>query len=419
MGAFSRALLAAGLLACLSASSALSSPSRAGTRVLSYRSPEALRTLLARTGLKVERNLPALRSVVVANSTVGARPVQRYVNSQPQSTEPAVRDMYWAGVPYEWEYTAARVDQVPDAVLRAAARIKIAVVDTGCDVRQPDLAAKSPAVYSVIHPRARRDVRDYYGHGTFVASLAAGSVSNGEGIAGFGGDAQLICVQIVHTDGSISDVDEAAGIVYAVRHGAKIINLSLGGVEPSMLETRAIRYAQRHGALIVAAAGNEFHDGNPVEYPAALLQPKGSDGRGGSGLSVGASTRTGERAPFSNTGSYVSLVAPGDTVFAALSGYSDWSRATLPGSQSGIYGFSSGTSFATPEVAGAAALVWAANPALSARQVAAVLKRSASGRGVWTPSRGFGVLDVATAVELAPTVAPADPAAKKLLSRVR
>ena len=287
MGAFSRALAVAGLLACLSASSALSSPSRAGTRVLTYRSPQALRTLLARTGLKVERNLPALHSVVVADSIVGTRPVERFLSSQPQSTEPGVRDMYWAGVPYEWEYTAAHVDRVPDSVLRAAAGVKIAVVDTGCDLRQPDIAAKSPEVYSVIHPRARRDVRDYYGHGTFVASLAAGSVTNNDGIAGLGGDARLMRVQIVHADGSISDVDEAAGIVYAVKRGAKIINLSLGGAEPSALETRAVRYAQRHGVLVVAAAGNEFHYGNPVEYPAALLQPTGSDGRGGSGLSVG------------------------------------------------------------------------------------------------------------------------------------
>jgi subtilisin family serine protease len=387
--------------------------------VLGYRSPQALRTLLARTGLKVERNLPALHAVVVADSTVGTRPVARFVSSQPQSTEPAVRDMYWAGVPYEWEYTAAHVDGVPDSVLRAAAQIKIAVVDTGCDVRQPDIAAKSPEVYSVIHPQAREDVRDYYGHGTFVASLAAGSVTNGEGIAGFGGDARLMCVQIVHADGSISDVDEAAGIVYAVKHGSKIVNLSLGGVQPSALETRAVRYAQRHGVLVVAAAGNEFHYGNPVEYPAALLQPKGSDGRGGDGLSVGASTLKGERAPFSNAGSYVSLVAPGENVFAALSGYSDWSRMPLPGSSAGVYGFASGTSFATPEVAGVAALVWAANPGLSAGQVATILKRSASGHGAWTPSLGFGVLDAAAAVALAPTIAPAVPAARKLLTRVR
>jgi subtilisin family serine protease len=415
MGAFSRALVVAGVLACLSASSALSTSSHATTRVLTYRSPQALKTLLARTGFKVERNLPALHAVEVSGSTVGSRPVGRFPSSQPQSTEPAVRDMYWVGVPYEWEYTAAHVDQVPDSVLRAAARIKIAVIDTGVDLRQPDIAAKNPQVYSVIHPKNRRDVRDYYGHGTFVASLAAGSVTNGEGIAGFGGDAQLLCVQVAHADGSISDVDEAAGIVYAVKHGARIINLSLGGLDPSALETRAVRYAQRHGVLVVAAAGNEFRDGNPVEYPAALLQPKGSNGRGGSGLSVGASTLKGERAYFSNTGSYVSLVAPGDTVFADLSGYADWSRAALPGSTAGIYGFSSGTSFSTPEVAGAAALVWAANPALSAQQVATILKRTASGNGTWNPDLGFGVLDAGAAVALAPTIAPAVPAAAKLL----
>src|SRR3954452_12162356 len=343
MNALARAFAVAGLLFCLSASSALSSSTRSPTRVLTYRSPQALKTLLARTGLKVERNLPALHAVEVAGGTVGTRPVARYVSTQPESTEPAVRDMYWVGVPYEWQYAASRVDQVPDAVLRAASKFEIAVVDTGCDLRQPDLAAKSPEVYSVVH-KDRKDIRDFYGHGTFVASLAAGSVTNGEGIAGFGGDARLLCVQVAHRDGSISDVDEAAGIVYAVEHGAKIINLSLGGLEPSALETRAVRYAQRHGALIVAAAGNEFHEGNPIEYPAALLQPKGSYGRGGSGLSVGASTLKGERAYFSNAGSYVSLAAPGDDVFGALSGYSDWSRAPLPGSSTGIYGFSSGTS---------------------------------------------------------------------------
>jgi len=418
MSAFARVLVVAGLLLCLSAPSAFSASTGPSTRVLTYRSPQALKTLLARTGLKVERNLPALHAVEVAGGTVGTRPVARYVSTQPESTEPAVRDMYWVGVPYEWQYAASRVDQVPDAVLRAASKLEIAVVDTGCDLRQPDLAAKSPEVYSVVH-KDRRDVRDFYGHGTFVASLAAGSVTNGEGIAGFGGDARLLCVQVAHRDGSISDVDEAAGIVYAVEHGAKIVNLSLGGVDPSSLETRAVRYAQRHGVLIVAAAGNEFHEGNPIEYPAVLLQPKGSYGRGGSGLSVGASTLKGQRAYFSNTGSYVSLAAPGNDVFAALSGYSDWSPAALPGSRTGIYGFSSGTSFATPEVAGAAALVWAANPVLSARQVATILKRSASGHGAWTPTLGFRILDVAAAVELAPSIAPErGPAAKQLLRRV-
>ena len=418
MSAVSRVLAAGGLLLCLSAPGALASPSRVSSRVLTYRSPQALRTLLARTHLRVKRNLPALHAVEVEGATVGARPVSRHVFAEPESTEPAVRDLYWLGIPYEWQYTATHADQVAESVLRAAAGVTIAVIDTGIDVSQPDIAAKAPEVYSVVHPRNRRDARDYYGHGTFVASLAAGSVTNGEGIAGFGGDAKLLVVQVANDDGWINDVDEAAGIVYAVKRGARIINLSLGGTERSKLETRAVRYAQRHGVLFVAAAGNEFHLGNPVEYPAALLQRPGSRGHGGSGLSVGASTLKGARASFSNTGSYISLAAPGDNVFADLSGYSDWSPAPLPGSRAGLYGFSSGTSFAAPEVAGAAALVWAANPGLKARQVATILKRTASGNGTWNRKLGFGAIDVAAAVELAPKIGPAVPAAEKLLKRL-
>ena len=78
-----------------------------------------------------------------------------------------------------------------------------------------------------------------------------------------------------------------------------------------------------------------------------------------------------------------------------------WPRSRLAGSHAGLYGWSSGTSFSTPEVAGAAALVWAANPALTAQQVAAVLKSTASGSGRWNPRLGFGVIDVAAAVAAA------------------
>src|ERR687886_80646 len=101
--------------------------------------------------LRVTRHLPTLKAVVVAASTVGARPVTRYVSAQPESTEPAVRDQYWVGVPYEWQFTSTNSQLVPEAIQRAAARIKIAVVDTGCDTRQPDLAAKSPQVYSAVN----------------------------------------------------------------------------------------------------------------------------------------------------------------------------------------------------------------------------------------------------------------------------
>ena len=271
------------------------------------------------------------------------------------------------GLPYEWQYVATRVNEVPEEILRAASAVKIAVIDTGLDVTHPDIAAKNPETWDIVHRRT--NVVDRDGHGTFVSALAAGSVTNGDGIAGFGGDAQLLMIKAVGAGDSFSDVDEAAGIVYAVDHGAKIINLSIGGEGSSPLETRAIQYAATRNVLLVAAAGNEYEQGNPVEYPAAALQPVGSRGQGGFGLAVAASTMSGRRAHFSNTGTQISLAAPGDSVFGAIAAGSSreyWPRYPLPGSTAGLYGWSSGTSFSTPEVAGAAALVWGANPELNA-----------------------------------------------------
>ena len=287
---------------------------------------------------------------------------------------------------------------VPDDALRAAASVKIGVIDSGADLNAPDVGDKAPGTWSVLSRSP--NVRDVLGHGTFVSSLAAGSVTNGIGISGFGGDAQLLVVKAIDPDGYITDVQEAAAIVYAVKHGAKIINLSIGGDETSKIERRAIEWAARHGVLFVAAAGNEHDEGNPVEYPAALLQPVGSNGRGGIGLAVGATAMDGTHAYFSNTGSYISLAAPGYNVFAAESADSDWPRATLPWTSPGYYGWASGTSFSAPEVAGAAALVWGANPQLTAGQVASILKQSADGSD-WNPELGWGILNAAAAVQLA------------------
>jgi subtilisin family serine protease len=317
-------------------------------------------------------------------------------------TEPALMAMFRPGLPYEWQYVVTRENEVPEEVLRAASAIKIAVVDTGLDVTHPDIAAKAPETWDIV--RHRTNVVDRDGHGTFVSALAAGAVNNNEGIAGFGGDAKLLMVKAVGAGESFSDVDEAAAIVYAVDHGANIINLSLGGEGTSPLEQRAIDYAASHNVLLVAAAGNEYEDGNPIEYPAAALQPPGSKGQGGVGLSVAASTMRGNRVYFSNTGSQISLAAPGDNVFGAVANGSPrdyFPRYTLPGSLAGLYGWSSGTSFSSPEVAGAAALVWAANQSLTAQQVAGILKATASGGGKWNPRLGYGVIDVAAAVAAA------------------
>jgi len=348
----------------------------------------------------ISRQASAYRSVAILQRAglrvpLVVRPVMRRALSV---DEPALADTYQPGIAWEWQWDAARLNEVPDSVLRAAVGVKIAVIDSGADVSAPDLADKSPHTWSVLSRST--GVRDRLGHGTFVASLATGSVANGSGISGFGGDAQLLVVQAIDSDGYITDVDEAAAIVYAVRHGAKIVNLSIGGTETSQVERQAIRWAARRGVLIVAAAGNEHDEGNQPEYPAALLQPLGSHGRGGIGLAVGATSMDGTRAYFSNTGSYLSLAAPGYNVFAAESADAPWPRAQLPWASPGYYGWASGTSFSSPEVAGVAALVWAANPRLTAQQVAKVLKQSATGT-TWNRELGWGRLDAAAAVELA------------------
>ena len=385
---------------------------QAATSVVGYDSEAQLHAAVRASGGRVVRTLPRLRVAEVETppSALLSRAGIDYVETvtrRVSAAEPALAPWTsssapFANAPFEWQWAATRANAVPASVLRAARAITIAVVDTGADLSAPDLRSKAPEAYSVVN--GTTNVRDRNGHGTFVSSIAAGSVSNGEGIAGFGGDARLLVVQAGGPDGSFTDVDEAAAIVYAVDHGARIVNLSLGGVETSATERRAVEYAAAHGVLLVAAAGNEYEDGNPLEYPAALLQPPGSQGLGGIGLSVGASTQRGTRASFSNTGSHLSLAAPGEEVLGALSSFSQpsyYPRFALPGSGSGLYGYASGTSFAAPQVAGAAALVWAARPTATATEVAQILKQTASSRGAWNPALGYGVIDVAAAVATA------------------
>jgi subtilisin family serine protease len=394
-----------------------------------YESLRALRDAAGDEGAIVVHRIPALRVAEVRStharfaSSLARHPgisfVQRLAPRR-EAAEPALAFASGTEVPWEWQYATTRADVVPESILRAAGAVTIAVVDTGADVSAPDLAAKRPVTFST---RGRTsDVRDTVGHGTFVAALAAGSVTNGDGIAGFGGDAKLMIVKAGTGDGSFTDVDEASAIAYAVDHGARIINLSLGGTSTSTVEASAVDYAAAHGVLVVAAAGNDFAGGNPTMYPAALVQPLGSNGLGGKGLAVGATDATGERAAFSSTGTYVSLAAPGDRVFSAVSSTSPealFPRVALPGSLGGFYGYGSGTSFAAPQVAGAAALVMAANPRLDSEAVAGILKETASGRGDWSPELGYGVIDVAAAVERAGTVrAPAARSSLALDARV-
>ena len=135
--------------------------------------------------------------------------------------------------------------------------VLIAVVDTGANMRVPAIMA----TYDV--RTGGRDVRDRNGHGTKVASL----------IAGASGGARLMIIRAGSSSGAFSNAGEATAIRYAVDHGARIVNLSLGGPQTSSGERAAIRYAIARGVLVVAAAGDDY--ASRPEYPAALLGPDG------------------------------------------------------------------------------------------------------------------------------------------------
>jgi subtilisin family serine protease len=372
-------------------------PIASADRIVSvgYSTPAALH------GLHVVSRVAALRTAEVrlagarAERALRSRPGIRFVQRTVSRSElgaPSLPLSTQVTVP-EWQWTAAHADLVPTWVQQAARTITIAVIDTGADVLAPSLAAKGPTTWNIVNNLSA--VNDVVGHGTFVASLAGGTISDPAGMSGFGGEARLMIVQANRGGTGFSDIDEANAIIYAVDHSANIINLSLGGAQTSFVERYAIDYATQHGVLLVAAAGNSAEQGNPTVYPAALL--------GRSGLVVGASNAGGTRASFSTTGSYVDVLAPGVDVLGALAsgipaGF--FAPVATPGAN-GTYGYGTGTSYAAPEVAGAAALVWAVNPSLDAAGVAATLEATAASQGVWTKNLAFGAIDIAAAVQRA------------------
>ena len=226
-----------------------------------------------------------------------------------------------------------------DAVKAAAswsvtkgAGVTVAVVDTGVDARHEDLAGqvltgvdlsgRTPVVGGGIDPN---------GHGTHVAGIIA-AADNGVGGVGVAPEAKILPVRVLDKDGAGYASDVAEGIIYAVDHGALVINLSLGGPIPSSAQEAAIEYAVQKGVTVLAAAGNSGPGAAP-EYPAALPGV----------IAVAATTPEDQAASFSTRGAYVDIAAPGTMILSSL-----------PGDD---YAYESGTSMATPFAAGVAALV--------------------------------------------------------------
>jgi serine protease len=231
---------------------------------------------------------------------------------------------------------------------------------------------------------------DENGHGTNVAGILGAVGNNGTGVAGVDWNVQIMPVEFMGADGegSVSSFIEALN--FAVQHGAKITNNSWEGAPYSTALYDAFQNAKAHGVICVAAAGNEAsNDDTTPDYPASLSTSLNNV------VTVAATTNTNQLASFSNYGVHsVDLAAPGVNILS-----------TLPDNQ---YGEMSGTSMATPEVAGAMALVWSLHPSWSYTQVIdQVLDTTTKLPSLEGKVKTGGLLNLAGAVGYRSSVSPA------------
>ena len=170
-------------------------------------------------------------------------------------------DPYYAA---DQKYLATvRLPQAWDLVKDASTQV-IAVVDTGVDTRHPDLTGRTVAGYNAVSPGAAPtdydpDLVEAGGHGTMVAGIAAANTSNAVGVAGAAWNGRVMPIKVFRTDSYAYDSDIAAGVTWAADHGAKVINMSLGGPGETPVLHEAIKYAIGKGALVVVAAGQLVH----------------------------------------------------------------------------------------------------------------------------------------------------------------
>jgi subtilisin family serine protease len=222
-------------------------------------------------------------------------------------------------------------------------------------------------------------------HGTAVASVAAASV-NGLGIVGVYPQAALQTWDASPTGDGITTGDVIQGLDAAIRRGQGVVNLSLGAQVRNPVLNAMVAVTVGSGTLVVAAAGNSRQRGSPLEYPASLPHV----------LTIGALDQGNAPAFFSSGSQHVDLAAPGVNIPVAIP------LTYHPPSFYDLY--FSGTSFASPLVAGAAAWVWTARPTLDLSQLFEVMRGSA--QDVSSPGydafSGFGRLDIPGALAVAP-----------------
>ncbi|MDP8924229.1 MAG: S8 family serine peptidase [Chloroflexota bacterium] len=244
----------------------------------------------------------------------------------------------------QWQYNNSASDADIDAfeawhVTAGASSVPIAILDTGIDQSHEDFRNKVTKARNYTRTRSTDDV---YGHGTHVAGSASSATNNKVGVAGTCSNCALLNVKVLSDDGYGTDAWVASGIIWATDNGAKVISMSLASYYASSTVQQAVDRAWQRGVVLVAAAGND--GGDYGGYPAAFDNV----------IAVGATDRNDARWPSSNYGWWVDVAAPGADVYSTAPDHANRMFG------SGVkYGTLSGTSMATPHVAGLAGLVWA------------------------------------------------------------
>jgi len=227
----------------------------------------------------------------------------------------------------------------------------IAVLDTGVQYDHPDLAGRLLPGYDFVNND--NDASDDNGHGTWVSGIIAANANDGYGIAGISWSDKILPVKIMNREGTGSTSDLLAAITWSADQGADVINMSVGGFPYSQLMQDAVNYAFSKGAVLVGAAGNNRRQEN--FYPASFDNV----------ISVSASQVDDEFSNWSSYGPNVDLSAPGSSVLTTNCYACTYADHHTWGSHTYI----SGTSFATPNVAGVVALARARYPGYSAQQI--------------------------------------------------
>jgi subtilisin family serine protease len=302
--------------------------------------------------------------------------------------------------------------------------VKVAIIDSGVDCALPDFQDQIAKSKSFVGGSA---CIDNQGHGTIVAGEIAASLNTG-GVVGLAFASQLLVAKVVAADGTIPIKAEAAAIKWAVNQGARVVNLSFGAVRDpqapaldtySKVEAQAVAFAVKRGAVVVAAVGNADEAYTTpwpyASWPSALPHVIG----------VGALTKGGNVPDFSDQDpTYVDIDAPGVGIFSTFpktltATQPDCSPQGYTDCAIGDYRHPEGTSFAAPQVAAAAAVLFGVDSSLTSSQVTRILERHAddvddsngcancpTGRDKYS---GWGRLNVTKAVNFLDSGSPLPP----------